>query len=311
MDNKALLDQLMGKDRNVPTRKGFTEQWKDPSMCKPYILDFCPYELFSNTKLYLGNCRQTHSDIVKQQYESSQDIEKPTLTRKYELNLLTQLERILDTVDTRIRKSNERIGVRKTEFKLPADKQSELNRLHHEISVSMKQVEKLAEQGLLEESASLMSKVEELNNRATERKKELELRYFISEIVCEVCSTVSTCSVTQEGEWIDDHLRGRQHTGVERARAKVIEIKTKCNLPLSRRDREFKPSETIQHALRSEGKEVVIVDDGIEAMSPRSARPNHKRRSRSRSDQRRQKRRYSRRSRSPSTPKSLVSVTFD
>lgn len=308
MDNRALLDQLMGKDRNAPTFKGISEQWKDPSMCKAYILDFCPYELFYNTKVFLGNCRSTHSDVVKQQFETSADRDKSALTKKYELDLLTQLERIVDGVDLKVRKQKERINSRIADYRLPLDKQKELEEMNQEISISMKQVEKLAEQGMFSESALLMSKVEELTKRSTEFKKQAENRYFKTESVCNVCGAVTVFSLDEQGkdELINDHLRGRQHSGMERVRMKMIELKTKHNLNLSRRDRDFEPSESIQHELKREGIEVIIPEKSTERSPPR----HFLRRSRSRS-RRRASPRHHRRARSPSTPRSMVSVTFE
>jgi hypothetical protein len=320
MDNKALLDQLMGKDRNKPTYKGIPEQWKQHDMCKPYLLDFCPYELFSNTKMYLGNCRGIHSDVVKQQFESTKDSDKPALIRKYELDFLTQLERILDNIEVRYRKAKERIGHQKVNLQLPSDKQAELDEMNEDISIAMKQVERYAEQGQLDESSLLMSKVEELTNRANERKKELESRYFISEKVCEVCSALSTFSVTADG-WIDDHMRGRQHTGSERVRMKVIEIKNRYRLPLARRDRDFTPSESLKHELKQEGREVVTADLENGELDLERITPPRRSRSRSNRGRRRPRERARRsatpddrrprRSRSVSSSRSMVSVTFD
>ena len=310
----------MGKDRNKPTYRGISEQWKQHEMCKPYLLDFCPYELFSNTKMYLGSCKGTHSDVVKQQFESSNDGDKASLIRKYELDFLTQLERILDNIEVRYRKAKDRIGNQKVVKTLPAEHQAELDGMNEEISVSMKQVEKYAEQGRLEESALLMSKVEELTTRANERKRELENRYFISETVCEVCSALSTFSVTADG-WIDDHLRGRQHTGSERVRMKVIEIKNKYKLPLARRDRDFTPSESLKHELKQEGREIVTADLENGELDLERITPPRRSRSRSHRGRRRQERRsrrsitpdtrLPRRSRSVSSSRSMVSVTFE
>jgi hypothetical protein len=307
MDNRALLDQLMGKDRNAPTFKGISEQWKDPSMCKAYILDFCPYELFYNTKVFLGNCRGTHSDVVKHQFDTSSDKDKASLRKKYELDLLTQLERIIDSVDLRVRKQQERVQSKIADYRLPAEKQRELDEMNQEISISMKQVERLAEQGIFEESALLMSKVEELTRRAAEFKKQAENRYFKTESVCSVCGAVTVFSLDEHGkeELINDHLRGRQHSGMERVRMKVIELKNRHSLHLSRRDREFEPSESIQHELKREGIEVILPDKQLE----RSPRNNRSPRRRSRSPRRRESPR--RRARSPSTPRSMVSVTFE
>lgn len=56
MDNKAILDELMGKDRNeLPSkRKNKGVHFSDPEICKNYICGFCPSDLFTNTKSDLG-----------------------------------------------------------------------------------------------------------------------------------------------------------------------------------------------------------------------------------------------------------------
>ena len=330
MDNKALLDQLMGKDRNAPTFRGISEQWKDPSVCKHYLVDFCPYEILYNTKVSVGNCRNSHSDVVKQQFESSTDVDKANLARKYELDLLTQLERIIDTVDSRVRKQSERIRIHnKAELRLPIEKQREIDEVNEQISISMRQVERLAEQGLLDESGILMVKVDELNKRASELKSEAEKRYFKHEAVCDTCGaiTIYTATGTDKEELINDHLGGRQHLGMEKVRMKVIEIKTRRQLPLSRRDRDFRPSVKLQNEMRREGIELTIpleaketYPDGIQgrsrsrgAASPRASRAvgrGQKRPSRHRSRSRDRYHSPARR-RSPSTPRSMVSITFE
>lgn len=332
MDNKALLDQLMGKDRNAPTFKGIAEQWKDPSACKEFLVGFCPYEILYNTKVSVGICRGTHSDVVKQQFENSKDPQKASLNRKYELDLLTHLERIVDNVDSRVRKQMDRIRIHnKAELILPPEKQREIDEMNLQISVSIKQVEKLAEQGLFDDSAILMSKVEELNKRAAELKKDAESRYFKHETVCPLCGAITIYSASGEDkdELINDHLGGRQHIGMERVRMQIIDIKTKYRLSLSRRDREFKPSEKLQIELKREGIEVsrpIDVDGehnpdaqrdrsrSVSAITDRGDvherhRARH-RRPRSRSP-RRSRSRSPRRHRSPSTPRSMVSVTFE
>lgn len=328
MDNKALLDQLMGKDRNAPTFKGISEQWKDPAVCKHYLIDFCPYEVLHNTKVSVGNCRNSHSDVVKQQFDASSDADKPNLARKYEVDLLTHLERIVDTVDSRVRKQSERIRIHnQAVLRLPAEKQREIDEVNDQISISMRQVERLAEQGLLDESGILMVKVDELNKRATDLRTEAEKRYFRHETICETCGaiTIYTATGDDKEELINDHLGGRQHLGMEKVRMKVIEIKTRRKLPLSRRDRDFRPSDKLQNELRREGIEVTIPgesknDDNRRhgVLSPSRSgqrdggdRGNRQHRSQGRRSRSRDRYKSTSRNRSPSTPRSMVSITFE
>ena len=70
MDPKALLDELMGKERNVPLteRSNRRMRYDDPSVCKYELGGLCPHRLFKNTKSDLGQCH------------ASQDLEVSTLS---------------------------------------------------------------------------------------------------------------------------------------------------------------------------------------------------------------------------------------
>ena len=269
MDNKALLDQLMGKDRNTSTFQGLREQWKDSSMCRSYLLDFCPHELFNNTRMSIGVCSRTHSDVVKQQYEASTDPEKSGWTRKTVLDLLSQLERIIDTIEQKIRRQRERVNANVPEYRLSIEKAEKLKELNLQISLGMKQVEKLAESGQFDESTLLMAKVTELSNQARDISEDKYSQVVKKEVVCAVCGVLTGAGVDEDGrpERPHDHIRGKQHSGMELVRLKVIEIKDKFKLSKSARDKSFEPSEEIlrqQKELRGEElheKKIIPVDD--------------------------------------------------
>lgn len=55
---RAMLDELMGKERNVSLdqRKGTDIRFNDPEVCKYALAGLCPYGLFKNTKSDLGKC---------------------------------------------------------------------------------------------------------------------------------------------------------------------------------------------------------------------------------------------------------------
>lgn len=84
-EQRALLDELMGKERDVPAEKKrkLGVHFSDPDICKYYICGFCPNSLFTNTKSDLGNpiysprnasdssclgaCTKEHDDTAKEQ----------------------------------------------------------------------------------------------------------------------------------------------------------------------------------------------------------------------------------------------------
>lgn len=53
---RALLDELMGRDRNVPLSQRSTKKvdFRDPDVCKYALVACCPHELFVNTRSALG-----------------------------------------------------------------------------------------------------------------------------------------------------------------------------------------------------------------------------------------------------------------
>ena len=53
---RAMLDELMGKERNVPLteRTGRALKFSDPEICKYNLAGLCPYGLFRNTRSDLG-----------------------------------------------------------------------------------------------------------------------------------------------------------------------------------------------------------------------------------------------------------------
>ena len=54
---RAMLDSLMGKDRNEAASekaKKRKQTFTDPDVCRYYLLDFCPHDLFPGTKSHLG-----------------------------------------------------------------------------------------------------------------------------------------------------------------------------------------------------------------------------------------------------------------
>lgn len=53
---RAMLDELMGKERNVPLadRSNKKIHWDDPLVCKYQLCGLCPPRLFKNTKSAMG-----------------------------------------------------------------------------------------------------------------------------------------------------------------------------------------------------------------------------------------------------------------
>ena len=63
----SMLDELMGRNRNFAPDDASAKElkWTDSDVCKYYIVQFCPHDLFTNTKADLGTCGKIHDDALK------------------------------------------------------------------------------------------------------------------------------------------------------------------------------------------------------------------------------------------------------
>lgn len=48
------------------------QDFRDKTVCKNFLCAFCPYQLFANTKLKIGNCDLIHDPRLRQQYITNQ-----------------------------------------------------------------------------------------------------------------------------------------------------------------------------------------------------------------------------------------------
>lgn len=81
LDPKALLDELMGADRNFSAteREKLGPTWRDPGVCKRFLAGCCPAELFNSSNNFkIGTriiidaaCTQKHSQTLRDQFLAS------------------------------------------------------------------------------------------------------------------------------------------------------------------------------------------------------------------------------------------------
>ncbi len=70
----SMLDELMGRNRNLmPNEKPKDVHWSDPDNCKFFLVEFCPHDLFTNTKADLGPCGKVHDEAMKRMYEEDRN----------------------------------------------------------------------------------------------------------------------------------------------------------------------------------------------------------------------------------------------
>jgi hypothetical protein len=211
MDPKALLDELMGKDRDLPLdqQKKNRLQFDDPQVCHYHLVAFCPHDLFPNTKSDLGACGKLHDEALRAEFQKSNKVVQ------YEAEFLGYLERLISDLERKIKRCRERL-----DKEMPLTDHVRLNSIRisaiaMEVQYLLKQAEEEGEDGQVDQAQATMSKVDALH-----KEKDQLVRTVMPEFgsilekekrmqVCEVCGAMQASTDTEKR--LASHLEGKQH----------------------------------------------------------------------------------------------------
>lgn len=261
MDPKALLDELMGKDRDLPLdqQKKKRLQFDDPQVCHYHLVAFCPHDLFPNTKSDLGACEKLHDDALRADFLKSNKV------AQYEAEFLGYLERLISDLERKIKRCHERLDKEMPLTDHARANSDRISAIAMEVQSLLKQAEKEGEDGQVDQAQATMSKVENLN-----KEKDQLVRAVMPEFgsilekekrmqVCEVCGAMQASTDTEKR--LASHLEGKQHLGYFRIRQTAAELRKKKE---EERESRRRDRETAEKPLESDGKykvEDVAVDD--------------------------------------------------
>lgn len=233
MSQKELLDQLMGKDRNLSReeKRNAAPQitWNDDnSQCPHYLCGFCPHVIFTNTKSDLGPCRRNHDRAYRKEFPNAPEWYR----RRAEDTFCRYLERLLVDVDRRIANGKDRLDQKmeldmtNPEIIARLDRITQLNKGADEI---LDRIEKLGEDGLVDEAFAAVGamdallnekKVLESYNEATQTESGPQEKQMI---VCDVCGAFLVENDVESR--VQSHLEGKQHLGYNEIREKLASIR--------------------------------------------------------------------------------------
>lgn len=108
---RALLDELMGPNRNRD--RTTTVNFWDDDVCKCFLFDYCPHDLFTNTKSDIGPCPKVHDDKLRTAYQQASPEEKEKY--HYEEELFLFARRLLNDLDRKIKRAREKVLERSDE----------------------------------------------------------------------------------------------------------------------------------------------------------------------------------------------------
>ncbi|KJP86921.1 hypothetical protein AK88_03430 [Plasmodium fragile] len=217
---RSLLDSLMGKDRNeTDARK--KHSFKDDNVCKYYLIDFCPHDLFHNTKSDIGRCKNIHSEVLKEQLANHEDYKY--YRAKYEQKFMRTLENIIDLADHKIERTKEKLRYMSENSKNHVDKKEKIESISNHIEDLQKREEEAREKGDLVKADSFSSQVTTLQAEIKRLNEEPEKVAEPNLMVCEVCGAMKSPGdpITK----LENHASGKQHIGFETIRSALTKLK--------------------------------------------------------------------------------------
>jgi len=163
----ALLDQLMGIDRNSTRKREIT--WDDERICKYYLAGFCPHELFVNTRMSLGLCTKIHDTNLLSKYKDSSSY----LKVGYERKLQKFLQSFVRDIESKIKYNEEKLldGFKSGTV---VTIQNRIQAKEQEITDLVNKIEMLGNEGRIGECQSLHAELEEKQKQFKYDKIELE-----------------------------------------------------------------------------------------------------------------------------------------
>lgn len=201
-------------------------KFSDSNVCRNYLCGLCPQELFSNTKVDMGECKKLHSLPLREEYEKANS-EKYL---GYEEELLETLSSIISEVDRSIQKSKRRLDEENVGMdKETLDGLQDVYLLMVEIGIKLANAETLASEGKVNEAMPLYAELEELKSRRA--GLEASFKTVISSStasqqklrVCDVCG--AHLSIFDNDRRLADHFGGKMHIGYVKIRDRLRQLK--------------------------------------------------------------------------------------
>ncbi|XP_017285913.1 LUC7 domain-containing protein [Kryptolebias marmoratus] len=222
---RAMLDQLMGTGRDGDTMRQRIK-FSDDRVCKSHLLDSCPHDILSGTRMDLGECAKVHDLALRADYEIA------SKEREYffELDAAEHLQSFIADCDRRTELAKKRLAETQDEISAEvAAKAERVHELNEEIGKLLAKAEQLGGEGNVDEAQQLLEKVE----KTRVLKKEAEDVYRNSMPassfqqqklrVCEVCSAY--LGLHDNDRRLADHFGGKLHLGFIEIREKLEKLR--------------------------------------------------------------------------------------
>ncbi|KIO16662.1 hypothetical protein M407DRAFT_241405 [Tulasnella calospora MUT 4182] len=226
---RKLLEQMMGPEAMGTVDANLT--WDSEKVCRNFLCGTCPHALFTNTKMDLGACPKLHTERLKTEFtafkeKNPNDPRVHQFQTEYESNIFA----FVDDCDRRIRIAHKRLEKTPEENAKTTNLMREIAEFELAIQGGTEKIERLGEEGRVEESMAEMEAVEALKAEKTEKERELQQLTDTSGAsghqklrVCDVCGAY--LSVLDSDRRLADHFGGKMHLGYHELRQMLEQFK--------------------------------------------------------------------------------------
>ncbi|XP_024913067.1 putative RNA-binding protein Luc7-like 1 isoform X4 [Cynoglossus semilaevis] len=280
-------------------------KFTDDRVCKSHLLNCCPHDILSGTRMDLGECTKIHDLALRADYE----IASKERDLFFELDAVDHLESFIADCDRRTELAKKRLAETQEEISAEvAAKAEKVHELNEEIGKLLAKAEQLGAEGNVDEAQKVLQEVEKVRTKKKDAEEEYRNSMPASSFqqqklrVCEVCSAY--LGLHDNDRRLADHFGGKLHLGFIQIREKLDQLKKtvvdkqeKRNQERLKRREEREKEERMKKRTRSRSREHKRSRSRDRRRRRSRSSSRDRRRSRSRSRDRRRRHRSRSRSR--------------
>ncbi|XP_016339707.1 putative RNA-binding protein Luc7-like 1 isoform X2 [Sinocyclocheilus anshuiensis] len=214
-------------------------KFTDERVCKSHLLNCCPHDILSGTRMDLGECSKIHDLALRADYEISSK-ERDLF---FELDAVDHLESFIADCDRRTELAKKRLAETQEEISAEvAAKAEKVHALNEEIGKLLAKAEQLGAEGNVDEAQTVLHEVERVRTKKKDAEEEYRNSMPASSFqqqklrVCEVCSAY--LGLHDNDRRLADHFGGKLHLGFIQIREKLELLKKTVQDKQERRNQE-------------------------------------------------------------------------
>lgn len=228
-EQRQLLEQLIGRDALIrPSRQQRDYGIHDPKVCKLFLMNVCPYDLFNGTKQEMGRCNKIH--LEKHKIEYKKQLAEGKEFPEFQSEVIGVLNRFIVDCNRKIDIALKRLEPAPEERAKISEAARELEEIDSRINIMEREFSKLVDLGEVTKSIEQGIKLQEMNikrefyirrlrdvteNAGQSQQQKLQ--------VCEVCGAY--LSRLDSDKRLSDHYLGKLHLAYVTMRTVLSDLK--------------------------------------------------------------------------------------